>query len=265
MSTVSSTFKKSDNLLSVTLYDSALVKEGEHVGRVTRNTVSLENLIAEISEDNTGLDPFVVQHSAILLQQQMLKMLRQGKGVNILDLGTMYIALKGTVKGDKPDAADIPELMIKFTPSALANEALENIVIDKIVFSESSPQIDVIIDLWTGVENQYITPGKMCSIRGSKLKLGGDEYSLKFIPLDENGEEDLAASDVPVDIKRISKNTNGMLEFFIPEELADGKSYKIRITTSYLNLNTSRKTPVVTDTDALIVKGSSKEASDPIV
>ena len=124
MSTVNSTFKKSDNLLSVTLYDSAFLKEGEYVGKVTRNTVSLENLIADILEEHSGLDPFVIQHSAILLQQQMLKMLQQGKGVNVLDLGIMYIGINGIVKSSTPDSADIPELVVRFTPSTMANEAL---------------------------------------------------------------------------------------------------------------------------------------------
>ena len=254
MGTISSSFKKSDSLLSVSLSSSGLLKEGEHIGRVTRNTVSLENLIAEISEVNTGLDPYVIQHSAILLQQQILKSLRQGKGVNILDLGTMYIGVNGIIKGNAPGAADIPDLAIRFTPSHLSNSALENIVIDKVVFSDNSPQISIITNLWTNEENKTITPGKTCRVKGSQLKLGGNEYSISFIPIDAEGNEDSTKQPVPVEESKIFKNTGTELNFFVPEEgFEQDTCYILRIVTSYLSATSSRKTPVSTDSEVLVV------------
>ena len=265
MSTVNSTFKKSDNLLSVTLYDSAFLKEGEYVGKVTRNTVSLENLIADILEDHSGLDPFVIQHSAILLQQQMLKMLQQGKGVNVLDLGIMYIGLNGTVKSNTPDAADIPELVVRFTPSAISNKALENVVIDKIVFANNMPEIDSITDLWTNTENAGLTPGKTCRIEGDKLKLGGDDFGLEFVQVDEAGEELPDVLPVKVEIGKVSKNNKKVLEFFIPENLEASGKYKIRIKTSYTGPNSSRKTAVTADSEIITVNGTSEVKTDPVV
>lgn len=252
MGTVNSAFKKSDNMLSVTLSNTGFVKDGEHVGRVTRNTVSTENIIAEIIENNTGLDPFTIQHAANLLQQAMLKMIRQGKAINILELGTMYIGMKGIVRGDSPDVSDIPELVLRFTPSQLANDALANIVIDKIVFSDTAPQIDVITDLWTGTDNQCLTPGKTCRIKGDKLKLGGNNFSISFIPVDDNGEEISGGKSVALESNRLCKNTAGMLEFFIPEELESNKKYVISIKTSYNGSADSRKIPAITKSDPLL-------------
>ena len=40
------------------------------------------------------MNPFMLQFAAILIQKKILKMLEQGKAVNVLDLGTMYIAMK---------------------------------------------------------------------------------------------------------------------------------------------------------------------------
>ena len=102
MSTINSSFNKADSLVSVTLHHSTLSEDGVNYGKVTRNTVTLENLIASIIDENRGIDPYLIQHSAILLQQQIIKMLQLGNSVNVLDLGFLYIALNGTVKGDNP-------------------------------------------------------------------------------------------------------------------------------------------------------------------
>lgn len=243
MSTINSSFNKAESLVSVTLHRSAFSKNGENYGKVTRNTVTLENLIASIIEENRGLDPYMVQHSAVLLQQQILKMLQQGNAVNILDLGFMYIALKGTIKGDKPNAADLPNFAVKFTPSALANEALKTLQVDKVVLADTSPQINVISNTWTGSENT-VTSGKTCRITGSRLKLGGDLFSVNFHQLNTDGSIDKTKAPVPVDPARITKNTPGILEFYVPEGLFTDASYSIAIETSFISKDQSRKQPV---------------------
>ena len=255
METVNSSFEKSDTILSVTLCNSSLLKEGEHIGKVTRNTVSLGNLIAEIAEYNTGIDPFIIQHSAVLLKKQILRMLHQGKCVNILDLGVMYIGLKGPVKGSNPDVTDIPEMVVRFTPSQAANDAIKDITVDKIVFSDTSPQIDTVTDVWTKNQNSVLTAGKLCRITGKKLKLGGDDYALSLVKVDSFGKEVTDSAAINVDISKFSKNTTGTLEFFIPDQLENNAPYKIRIKTSYsgsAGSKVSRKTPVTSESIPLL-------------
>ncbi len=253
MKTVLSSFDKSNSLLSVTLCKSALTKDGEHYARVTRNTVTLENMIANINNENRGLDPYLIQHAATLLQQQILKELSVGNSVNILDLGTLYIAIKGTIKGNKPDAADFPDFIAKFTPSALTNEAVSKLVVDKIVFADNTPQISVITDLWTNQENSVISQGKTCKITGNHLKLGGDQYSISFVRCDKDGNEEEGAVPLEIESSKIFKNTQSELIFFTPELLLIDACYKIRITTMYLNSKQSRKTAVSTDSCLLTV------------
>lgn len=253
MKSVSSTFNKSDSVLSVTLYSSKLTKEGEMIGKVTRNTVTLENMIAAIIEENRGLDPYMVQHSAILLQQQILKMLQLGKCVNILDLGTMYIGLNGTIKGERPDASDIPDFKIRFTPSALSNEALKSLQVDKIVVADSSPQISIITNTWTNNQNT-VSAGKLCRITGSRLKLGGEICCLCFLNLNEDGSINSELDPYVVDLDKVTKNTAGMLEFYVPNELSSDKKYIISIASSYLSKTQSRKTPVTTLSNAVSVE-----------
>ena len=53
-----SNFKNADSILSITLRKNWFsAEENSFIGRVTRNTVTLENLIASISEKNPGVSP----------------------------------------------------------------------------------------------------------------------------------------------------------------------------------------------------------------
>lgn len=250
--TVSSSFNKSDNVLSVTLYSTGFSKNGEMIGKVTRNTVTLENMIADIIDENRGMDPYMVQHSAILLQQQIIKMLQQGKCVNVLDLGTLYIGIKGCVKGKNPDSSAIPDFAIRFTPSPLTNETIKSLQVDKVVIANSTPQINIITNTWNNQED-CVSPGKICRISGNRLKLGGDSYSLSFIPLAADGTESDTLPPVHVPMEKVIKNVDKMLEFYVPEDLDSSAQYFIRVRTSFISSNRSRKEPLITDSSSVTV------------
>ena len=70
-----STLENSSSNVSVTLHENYLKKDGSYYARVSRNTASFKNIISEIAEENKGLDPHLLQYSAILIQKKMLKML----------------------------------------------------------------------------------------------------------------------------------------------------------------------------------------------
>lgn len=251
--TILSSFNKADSILSVTLHASQFSKDGEHFARVSRNTVTLENIIADIIQENRGLDPFMIQHAATLLQQQILKQLSQGKCVNVLDLGTLYIGMKGIIKGDKPNASDLPDFIVKFTPSALSNSAVDNLVVDKIVMADTNPQISIITDLWTGMENQVLSPGKTCRITGSRLKLGGDAWSISLLQCNDDGEVNPDVPPIVVAPEKIYHNTATDLQFFIPETLFTDAKYIVKISTMYSGGHKSRKSAVSADSLPLSV------------
>jgi len=251
---VISTFEKADTPVSVTLHSSGFTKDGEHYIKVSRSTVTLSNMLAEIIEENRGLDPYMIQHAATLLQQQILKSLSHGKSVNILDLGVLYITMKGCVKGENPNSSDLPNFIVKFTPYSLVNEAVSNLVVDKIVLSNNTPLINLITDEWTREENKTLTKNRTCCIEGKKLKLGGIEYPIAFVKVDENGDEIEGEDTIMVSSDKIITNSPGKLRFYIPDELATDSSYKIRLSTCWINKKTSRKVPVTTESEPLTVQ-----------
>ena len=144
-----STLENSSSILSVTLHENNFTKDGSYYATVSRNTATFKNILSEIAEDNKGMDPFMLQFAAILIQKKILKLLEQGKAVNVLDLGTMYIAMKCNAKG-KSDVSESGNFYIKFTPTPLANEAIASLSVDKIVYADGSPEITRIEDLSDG-------------------------------------------------------------------------------------------------------------------
>lgn len=247
-----STLKNSSSVLSVTLHENNFTKDGTYYATVSRNTASFKNMLSEIAEDNKGMDPYMLQFAAILIQKKILKFLEQGKSVNVLDLGTMYIALKCNAKG-KSDVAENGNFYIKFSPSSLANNALENLSVDKIVYADGRPEIKEVSDLSSG-DLSCTVAGKPCKIRGSRLKLGGEGSGVLFAPVDSEGNASTDESTwIKVPKESVFRNKPTELNFFVPETLSAG-SYKIVLRTAYLGKDKNRKTLVEAESSVVSVK-----------
>lgn len=248
-----STLENSSSILSVTLHENNFTKDGTYYATVSRNTATFKNILSEITEDNKGMDPFMLQFAAILIQKKILKLLEQGKAVNVLDLGTMYIAMKCNAKG-KSDVAENGSFCIKFTPTTLANRAISSLSVDKIVYADASPEIVSVADLSKAEQNNSLAKGKPCRISGSRLKLGGNGCGIFFAPVDSAGNmNDDEASWTSVSHSTIFRNMPSELNFFVPDSLEEGK-YKIVLRTAYLGKDKSRKNIVEAASDEIMVK-----------
>lgn len=248
-----STLENSSSNVSVTLHENYLKKDGSYYARVSRNTASFKNIISEIAEENKGLDPHLLQYSAILIQKKMLKMLEQGKAVNLLDLATMYIAMKCNAKG-KSDVSEKGQFVIKLSPTKIAQDAVSSLNVDKVVYVDSAPEITEIKDLSTNQSDGTITKDKPIAIYGSKLKLGESESGIYFAPLDSTGNYDRDEGNwITVAPEKIFRNLPGELNLFVPDSLTEGDSYHIIVRTNYLSKDRSRKETIQTISNSVEV------------
>ena len=235
-------FSKSDSLVSVTLHSNRLNDNEGYYGKITRNTVTLENIIAEIQARNSGVDPYMVQHVAHLLEDTILSLLAQGKAVNLLNLGTLYVAVSGGINGANPSAAAVNGFVAKFTPSASTNQAVASIVVDKVVVSQSAPLIDKVECLWDAMDPDSIRPGKMVRLTGSRLRLGETNSGIAFVPLDAGGNPSDNPDDaIAVDATMVMVNNPKTLEFYAPDSLDGDTKYAIRVSTNYIKKGSQRK------------------------
>ena len=244
---MNSQFKNANSILSVTLRKNQFATdESSFIGKVTRNTVTLENLIASISEKNSGVSPFMIQHVANLLGNEMLNACHDAKSVDVLGLGTLYISVAGTVNGENPGEASIPGFKLNFTPSPRAQASLDSLKVDKVIIADSNPVIDKIINTFDQNSERNLSKGKGVKITGAKLKIAGEGSGIWFCPLDSTGnvkkDENTWAK---VKTETISLNNPKAIEFYVPDEISSN-DYRILIRTRFCNGAKTLKTPVST-------------------
>ena len=239
------TFKNADSILSVTLRKNQFsTEENSFIGRVTRNTVTLENLIASISEKNAGVSPYMIQHVANLLGDEMLTACQNAKAVDVLGLGTMYISVAGSISGENPGESSIPGFKLNFTPSTRAQEAVDSLKVDKVIIADSSPTIDRIINTFNQNEESNLLKGKGVRITGTKLKVMGEDAGIWFAPLD--GEGNVSKDEttwIQVAAETISQNKPKTLEFYVPDSITEA-DYRIVIRTRYCSGDKELKSAV---------------------
>ena len=218
----------------IVLFKNYLEKGNSYYGRFGRKTVNTRTLIARIQARKAGTNELNVQEIAGFLKEEILTALRNGEAVNVMDLGTMFISIKGkydgsgfvTKDGSKP-------LQVRFTPSKLTQETIANIRVTDISTADEGMKIRSVIDRFTGGEDGAVSIGKEVLLKGVLLRLSDtDGCGVFFCPVD--------ADDNPVRDKSqwvkgsaITENTSGRLGVYVPEELEEGRSYRMLVRTDY--------------------------------
>ncbi|MGI5097719.1 DUF4469 domain-containing protein [Treponema socranskii] len=241
------TFERPEHRVSMMLYKNRFDKTGESFfGRIHRSnkTINLENLIGLIDERDTGISAHLVQHSARLLYEEIMRQLKLGKAVNVLGIGTLYLGADGIVKGKNPSPTDAPPLCLRFTPSPEVSKELKRLSVSLVVQSKYDPQIDMITDLFTQKENEIVTCGKSLRISGNRIRILGtlEDCGIYFVPKDGS---DL----IKVKAEHIFTNSPSLVEFFVPAELEKDKEYAIRICTQFSSGQVTVKELRTTETD----------------
>lgn len=247
-------FKQAESLLSVTLRKNQLSQdEDSYIGRVTRNTVTLENLIASIRQKNEGVSAYMIEHVANLLGDEIIFALQGGKSVDVIGLGLLYIAVSGAVRGNSPGESSIPGFRLAFTASAKAQEALSSVKVDKVVMQNSLPAFDKIVNDYNQREDGVLSYGKALKVLGSKLKISGEDGGIFFAPVTAEGDATKdEASWIGVDPITIGTNEPKTLRFYVPDKVEKGARYSIVVRTRHSGGERELKTlltsfsPVVT-------------------
>ena len=241
-----SKLEKTQTIVDVTLHKNSLTDNESYFGIINKSKATFNNILAEIAKKNKGVDPHLIQYAGILIQKEILKMLEQGKAVNLLDLGTISAGLKCNAT-DKDEAKAKSNIVIKFSPTQIAREAISSIKVNEFNYHNPNPEINRIIDLTTNQDISELMIDKPIKFIGKKVKLGGNKYGIYFIEVDEN-EKMLKKENewIKVDESKIFRNTPTELNFFIPTTLSPNTYYKILINTSYLKNGKSRKKTIYT-------------------
>ncbi len=231
--------------ISLKLRTNTFKKDG-YIANVSRNTINLNHLVTGICNKHSGLDPYVINHAAELLKQEIREELHNGKAVNVLELGTLYLAPVDSISTLNPKLEDMPKVAPKFTVSKDLVSYCKDLTAESFMISDSAPQISKIICLRDGNADGNLYPKFPVRLTGDHLKLDDSASSGIFmVPVDENEEADTDESKwIKVDTSFLPRNTNGTLEFFCPDLPDDGTKFRIAVRSSYVNGTSKRKFPL---------------------
>lgn len=235
------TFNAADRKLNVVLHSSTLpASRGDYYGKVQRNaTLTMENLINSIKEHEPGVQPLIIQYCAGLLKTEVLRQLALGSAINILDLCTVYLGVKGGMSGENPDADAVESLVVRCTPSPELRAVAKGLSVASVIKAGGGALINDIVDLYTGAENSVITANRALRISGSKLRIAGDAATV--------GIYFVSAADPETRIKvpagHLTRNMPKTLEFFVPDALVSGTAYWVELVSQYASGSALLKEP----------------------
>lgn len=239
---------------NIRLFENHLNRGGKYYAKFERRTINDDTIVARIGKRGVGIEDLAVKEIICLYKQEVLEALRNGEAVNIMDLGTLHVCATGTVDSQS-DATSGIALEARFTVSELTNKAVSLLKITGVSVVDRSPQIEDVVDLYTGSHSSdlssdereeqvplELSDGKSVMLTGKQLKIAGKDGGVYLCPLNDEGaaEADLSKC-VRVQPDKITRNRTGEIEFFLPPEAGTGSLYKILVKTDYLSKDKHKK------------------------
>ena len=250
--TLTTKFLDSEASGKIKLYANSFKKAGGYFGKFERKTIGTNTLIARIQKHKAGTNELALQQSASFLKEEILEALSRGEAVNVLDLGTLYIAPKGTYDGKSIDA-DKNQLLVRFTPSQIAQDSIAKIGIKEIEVVSVSLVISRVTDQFSKSTEGEVSKGRTVLITGDRLKIAGEKGGVFLCPVDEN-EKAVTDESQWILCPVITRNTMKNLEFFVPDEAESGERYKILLRTYYSSCKNLSKNAKECFSEIVVVK-----------
>jgi len=137
----------------------------------------------KILEKEHNLSRETLLYAAGLMRNGIIELLKGGKAVDLLEMGILYIKPKSGMVKNCPSITDIPDMILSFSPSDLALEAVKDIVIGENVTNLKNPVIEEIFDVHTNEISDKISAGHSIQLLGSRLKVAGSKDDIGFFLL----------------------------------------------------------------------------------
>ncbi len=228
-------------------------------GSISRRKVTVRSVIAEMSKhSNLPLSKELMFYVAEELSSRMMEKFKEGYSVELLDFGTIYPTMKGSINQNDTPSVINKHFNVGFTPSKQACAAVKNLEVGKIqnvsvqhcIFSVHDPCPDL-------KSRNIIFSGRIGEIKGKGIKLGGTTSGLYVVPVTANhAYRSLPDRAQWVPVTNIITNKPSTLLFYAPD-LAPG-SYMFIIETSLSTGNKPLKHSVVIHSEIVQVEKEQK-------
>lgn len=241
--------------VDVTIQQSNLKSGGEQVsyGSISRKKVTVRAILAEMEKHSQSIaSKELLFYVAEELSLRMMQKLREGCAVELLDFGTIFPTMRGSVS-----AADTPSKLrshfdVGFTPSKEARAAVQNLVVRNVRPVQRQHYISLVEDLFEKDERNTLTSGKVARITGKAVKLGGAESGLYAALVGEDWNGRLPERENWIRLEHVITNLPSRLEFLT--ELPSG-NYVFIVETSLSAGGKPLKQSVTVASETVRVRG----------
>ncbi len=214
--------------------------------RVQRNTAYIGNILDKVLKTEKNLTRATLLYASEVLRDGVIELLKEGKSVDILELGTLYIKPAASMETLTPKISDVPEMSVSFSPSELALSSVKDVVVGLDVTKSTEPEILSLLDMKTKTSGVNLSAGGTVKISGKRLKVAGGsdlQVGVFFVPCSEDGSYKNDLSEwicVPVEELAMG-NTSGSIIFNMPENISAG-NYRLAVRTAYGSSGRTNKT-----------------------
>lgn len=234
--------------VNVTMHSVPKTKTGKDYSyaKVQRNTAYIGNILDKVLKTEKNLTRATLLYASEVLRDGIVELLKEGKSVDLLELGTLYIKPASSMETLTPDVSDVPEMSVSFSPSELALSSVKGVVVGVDVTKSTEPEIVSLLDMKTKSSGVKISAGGTVKIAGKRLKVAGSaehKVGVFFAPCDADGFYKTDMADwICVPAEELSMgNTSGSLLFNVPESVSAG-TYRLAVRTSYASTGRTNKT-----------------------
>ena len=186
--------------VNVTMHKAMFSSEDVIYAKVHRETALMGNIVDKIYDKNKVFDRETLLYVAGLFKNGILALLSEGKAVDMLQLGVLYLKPNGTV-----------------------------------VTKNNEPEISYLFDMHKEAKTDAVSKGYTLKIKGDRLKIAGDEAEtgLFFAPCDAEGKkEEDRANCVHIRPSPSMENTAKTVCVNLPAYMKEG-TYRLIVCTAF--------------------------------
>lgn len=245
-----------DYSFNAELYDNPLTeKVGDFIARpVVNKTTRNADIARRIVERGSELTEKTITY--VLNTADEVKAAAVAQGESVVDgMGQYLVNITGpfdsaTAKFDP----SIHSLGASYNPGKVLRDMFARTTVNITKVASTGPLIGKVTDPKSNTVNDKLTPNQPCVIKGSNLKIVGDEaiVGVFFIK-----DDDKTSTPSPL----LVHNNPSELTVMIPA-LADGL-YRVRVVTNFTTGNKQTKDPRSTDFHILLTVGAGGDSESP--
>ena len=188
-------------------------------------SAGIDRIIAEMVADGMEIKPETVRNIITRFNRKSIDMTLRGFNVS-----TGLVHLRATVRGVAYDKKWDPKrnsVYISITKGQELRQAAANTVVDIMGVHPDPMALFGITDLSTGATDGTVTRGFNAEIRGSYIKIAGDDPTCGlYLRNVETGQE------TRIEQRFIAVNDPSRILFIVPPDLPEG-TYELRVVTQY--------------------------------